>query len=260
MSKYIKPFTTSNAWQYEDSQFEAGVTLNPIFYVGSLPVKISIKQLDIESQFKLTREAIYQVCDSAGLFYNQKCIPKHRYKHCQTNQSLFSLLGNQPNFDHSGETVRLKISKSELTIISIMSGVVIGNHPLYRVSFALSYGCKENQLGNQFNYAAYVVNDVKCGRVCMVFDCCSKSRALEFCSTIKQAFHLRSNQNEQQQDETTSEPNDSSDCKFKHLFARGSTIKLGNGLPGRLLNFYFVQKIFSKKHYLHKSSAKESPK
>uniref|UniRef100_A0A8D0H328 SHC adaptor protein 4 n=1 Tax=Sphenodon punctatus TaxID=8508 RepID=A0A8D0H328_SPHPU len=146
-------------------------------YMGCIEVLQSMRSLDFGTRTQVTREAISRLCEAVpgtnGATKKRK--PPVKF--------LSSVLGKS-NLQFSGMNIKLTISTSSLTLISVDSQQIIANHHMQSISFA-SGGDPDTT-----DYVAYVAKDPVNQRACHILEC-PNGIAQDVINTIGQAFELR---------------------------------------------------------------------
>ncbi|CAL8105236.1 unnamed protein product [Calicophoron daubneyi] len=165
----------SRRWLHPDDQLspESGVSYE-LRYVGSMPVCVSIKSVDLETRTRIAHASIHRVCEDVGLR-----LP-HPTGH---DKNLTSFLGADSDKNWAMTNVYLTITSQSLTVEAFEMNWVMFQHNLSMVSFA-SGGDADTM-----DFVCYVAKNNHNERMCYVFEC-PGGLAQDVIITLGQAFQL----------------------------------------------------------------------
>ncbi|TGZ75334.1 hypothetical protein CRM22_000439 [Opisthorchis felineus] len=163
-------------WLYSDDQLAPDVGVQfELRYVGSIPVRVSIKSVDLETRTKIAHAAINRVCEDVGLKLSSTRL---------SDKLMSSYLGTDSNKQWAMTSVCLTITSQHLTVESLRQPKQqLFRHNLSMVSFASAGDI------NSLDLFCYVAKDVAGERLCHTFDC-PGGIAQEVITTLGQAFQL----------------------------------------------------------------------
>ncbi|OON23221.1 phosphotyrosine interaction domain protein [Opisthorchis viverrini] len=163
-------------WLYSDDQLAPDVGVQfELRYVGSIPVLVSIKSVDLETRTKIAHAAINRVCEDVGLKLSSTRL---------SDKLMSSYLGTDSNKQWAMTSVCLTITSQHLTVESLRQPKQqLFRHNLSMVSFASAGD------SNSLDLFCYVAKDVAGERLCHTFDC-PGGIAQEVITTLGQAFQL----------------------------------------------------------------------
>eukprot|EP00053_Salpingoeca_punica_P017046 m.162950 g.162950 ORF g.162950 m.162950 type:complete len:438 (+) comp17102_c0_seq1:141-1454(+) len=162
-----------NGWLHEDSALENGDGVYyPVKYIGSIPLNVSMTELTFPDRTDVTREAIAQLCEAAGLRTNKKR---------KVSAIAKKAITSRPNVFNAN--VKLTICIVGIALVDVGTNEIIANHIMPNVSFATG--------GDNIDYdvIGYVAKDAQNVREAHIFHC--GDLAPDIMATIGQAFELR---------------------------------------------------------------------
>ncbi|TPP55995.1 Src 2 domain-containing transforming protein C1 [Fasciola gigantica] len=167
--------TKPTKWLYSDEQLapESGVSYE-LRYIGSMPVRVSIKAVDLETRTRIAHASIHQVCEDVG-----RKLPRTT----RPNKTLEVYLGAESDKNWAMTNVYLTITSQALTVETIDLNWRIFRHNLSMVSFA-SGGDAET-----LDFVCYVAKNDEGQRMCYVFEGIG-GLAQDVIMTLGQAFRL----------------------------------------------------------------------
>lgn len=166
----------STGWLHDDSFLVNGDgVFFAIKYIGSIPMGMSMSQIAFDERTEITREAISQTCEAAGMFP-----PTRRDVSSLVQQAIPPQVRPTP----MNLNVKLYISIKGLTIVHIESDQPVGMHIMPSISFATGGGNPEDA-----QVIGYVAKDEQNARNVYVFDC--GGQAEDIIATMGQGFELR---------------------------------------------------------------------
>lgn len=162
-----------SGWLHKNSELTHGDGVYyPVSYVGSMPLVRSMRDLDFDDRTLVTREAITQIAEIAGLKPERQREVKHIVRACLNNDPVAKNL-----------RVKLTISTSGIALVTVDPERVIANHGMPNISFATGGDAED------YDLIGYVAKDSRGKRECHVFDC--GHMAADIIATVGQAFELR---------------------------------------------------------------------
>jgi len=170
----------STGWLHDDSNIINGDgVFYAVKYIGSIPMGMSMSQMNFDQRTDVTREAITRCCEAEGLFP-----PTQRQAGGIVQQALPQHIGPIRASDQGPLNVKLFISIKGLTIVHIESDQPVGMHIMPSISFATGGGNPEDA-----QVIGYVAKDELNARNVYVFDC--GGQAEDIIATMGQGFELR---------------------------------------------------------------------